>query len=130
MHFNELLKGRKVVILRFNKIMRKQSIAHLIAGIVVILHGIDQLEVYSGKPFFYFLMGVLMIFVEIKNDSVTKFSKTLVNSFYFIEAAVIVFIAFRNFEVYKKYIPSIYSLGRASYLYVGFNKLTKKSSKQ
>ena len=129
MQLKELMKGRKVVILRFNKIMRKQSIAHLLASIVVILHGIAQLEVHSGKPFFFFLMGVLMIFVEIKNDTVTKFSKTLVNSFYFIEAVVIFFIAVRYFKLGKKYIPWIYSLASASYLYVGINKLAKKSSK-
>jgi hypothetical protein len=109
--------------------MKKHSIAHLISGIVVILHGIADLEVHHGKPLFYFLMGILMIFVGVKNDAVAKFSKTLANSFYFIEAIVIFFIAFHFFELGKKFIPWIYTISGVLYFYVGIKNLKKKTTK-
>jgi len=45
-----LFKGRKVVILRFNKLMTKHSIAYLISGTVLVLHDIAYL---AGTPYLY-----------------------------------------------------------------------------
>jgi hypothetical protein len=108
-----------------NSSIDKKKIAHLLSGVTVVLHGVADLEVANGHPWFYFLLGSLMIVLAFTHHQIEKFSNLLANSFYFFEAAVLLFICIHYFEIGKKYLPYPYLFSSIAYVIIGI-KLIKK----
>ena len=79
--------------------------AHFLAGFVVILHGIGELDHAHGSPLFFFIAGLLMILVAAFHHRIQSIVGSGESILFFIEAAVQLFIVFHYFERGKKALP-------------------------
>lgn len=97
--------------------------AHFLAGLVVILHGIGELDNMHGSPLFFFVAGFLMLLVAAFHHRVQTMVGSGESILFFIEAAVQLFIVFHYFERGKKYLPIAHLLATCMYVYVGYIRL-------
>jgi len=100
--------------------------AHFLAGFVVILHGIGELDHLHGSPMFFFIAGILMLLVAAYHDRVHKMLGNTEGILFFIEAAVQLFIVFHYFERGKKALPFAHLFAAGIYTYVGYCRLLGK----
>lgn len=100
--------------------------AHFLAGLVVILHGIGELDYAHGSPVFFFIAGILMLLVAAFHHRIQRIVGNGESILFFIEAAVQLFIVFHYFERGKKYLPFAHLLATCIYVYVGYTRLLGK----
>lgn len=99
------------------------KLAHLISGLVVLLHGIAELDKSHGSPWFFFIAGTLMVLVAAFHHQVEKKLKNGEGILFFIEGAVQFFIAMHYLEAGKKALPLTHMFAATLYCYVGYLKL-------
>ncbi|MBL7925004.1 MAG: hypothetical protein JNL88_12455 [Bacteroidia bacterium] len=107
--------------------MKKENLyksAHLLSGVVVLLHGIGELDRVHGSPSFFFIAGTLMMLTAVFHHQVERRLGNGESIIFFIEAAVQLFIAFHYFEAGKKALPFAHLFCTLLYVYVGYLKLT------
>lgn len=97
--------------------------AHFLAGLIVILHGIGELDYTQGSPLFFFVAGILMLFVAAFHHRIQTWVGSGESILFFIEAVVQLFIVFHYFERGKKYLPIAHLLATCMYVYVGYIRL-------
>jgi len=97
--------------------------AHFLAGFVVILHGIGELDYTHGSPVFFFVAGILMLLVAAFHHRVQAIFGNGESILFFIEAAVQLFIVFHYFERGKKALPFAHFFAACMYVYVGYIRL-------
>ncbi|MBK9637597.1 MAG: hypothetical protein IPO63_07185 [Bacteroidetes bacterium] len=100
--------------------------AHFLAGFVVILHGIGELDYAHGSPWFFFVAGFLMILVAAFHHRIQSMIGSGESILFFIEAAVQLFIVFHYFERGKKALPFAHLFAAGIYVYVGYIRLLGK----
>ncbi len=106
--------------------MKKENLyktAHFLSGVVVILHGISEMDKTHGTPLFFFIAGILMLLVAAFHHRVEKWLKNWEGLLFFIEGAVQFFIAIHYFEYGKKALPYAHLFTGTMYCYVGYLKL-------
>lgn len=106
--------------------MKKEKLykfAHFLAGFVVVLHGIGELDRSHGSPAFYFMAGALMILVAIYHHKIQSVIGNGESVIFFLESAVQLFIAFHYFEAGKKALPITHLFAAVMYAYVGYIRL-------
>ncbi|MBK7964281.1 MAG: hypothetical protein IPK10_02480 [Bacteroidetes bacterium] len=81
--------------------------AHFLAGFVVILHGIGELDHAHGSPLFFFIAGLLMILVAAFHHRIQSIVGSGESILFFIEAAVQLFIVFIILNEVRKPYPSL-----------------------
>jgi hypothetical protein len=99
------------------------KLAHFLAGFVVILHGIGELDHAHGSPVFFFVAGSLMFLVAAFHHRVQAIFGSGESILFFIEAAVQLFIVFHYFERGKKFLPVAHLFAACMYVYVGYIRL-------
>lgn len=97
--------------------------AHFLAGFIVILHGIGELDQTHGSPIFFFIAGILMLLVAAFHHRVQAIFGSGESVLFFIEAAVQLFIVFHYFERGKKFLPIAHLFAASLYVYVGYVRL-------
>jgi hypothetical protein len=102
------------------------KLAHIISGVVVLLHGIGEMDKGHGVPWFYFIAGALMIMVAAFHNQVEKRLGSGEGIIFFIEAAVQAFIVMHYVEAGKKALPIAHAISTLIYAYVGYLKLTNQ----
>ena len=109
--------------------MKKEKLsklAHTISGVVVLLHGIGEMDRGHGIPWFYFIAGTLMILVAAFHHQVEKKLGSGEGIIFFIEAAVQAFIVMHYSEAGKKALPAMHAFSALVYAYVGYLKITNQ----
>ena len=109
--------------------MKKENLsklAHIISGVVVLLHGIGEMDRGHGIPWFYFIAGALMILVAAFHHQVEKSLGSGEGIIFFIEAVVQAFIVMHYIEAGKKALPAAHAFSALVYAYVGYLKITNQ----
>ena len=102
------------------------KLAHIISGVVVILHGIGEMDKGHGVPWFFFIAGALMLLVAVFHHQVEKKLGSGEGVIFFIEAAVQAFIMMHYIEAGKKALPLAHGFTTLMFAYVGYMKLSKQ----
>ena len=102
------------------------KLAHIISGVVVVLHGIGEMDKGHGIPWFFFIAGGLMFLVAVFHHQVEKRLGSGEGIIFFIEAAVQAFIVMHYIEAGKKALPMAHAFTTVMYAYVGYLKLTNQ----
>lgn len=109
--------------------MKKEKLsklAHFISGVVVVLHGIGELDKGHGVPWFFFVAGGLMFLVAAFHHKVEKHLGSGEGVIFFIEAAVQAFIMMHYIESGKRALPVAHGFAVLMFAYVGYLKLTNQ----
>jgi hypothetical protein len=104
----------------------QSQITHLIAGLLVILHGVNEWDKTYGSPAFYLVSGVLMLLLFYYQPGAEKRIGSAFGLVFLIEAVILIFIAFHYFEVGKGALPFAYLLIAAFYLSAGWTRINSK----
>ena len=102
------------------------KVAHIISGVVVILHGIGEMDKGHGIPWFFFITGILMLMVAVFHHPVEKKLGSGEGIVFFVESAVQAFIVMQYLEAGKKALPFAHGFATVLYAYVGYMKLTNQ----
>ncbi len=109
---------------------RLQKMMHFLAGVLVILHGLEDFESGYGSIFFYLVMGLTMLTLAFFQHGMEKKNPKLSGIIYWVEAIIIFFIAFAKFEEFKKFLPLVYIGIGILYFVSGYSMIIKKIKKR
>ncbi len=98
---------------------RHFKLLHFLAGILLILQGLDRLEIDHAHPLFFIVFGAAVGSVGLFHDSLVKNYQVTAAMIYWLEALMILFIAFHYFEIGKKYLPILYIGLVIYYIFIG-----------
>lgn len=107
---------------------------HLIAGLLVILHGVNECDKFHGSPLFYFISGSIMLLLFFCQATLEKRPGSSIGLIFLMEAVILSFIAFCYFELGKSALPLAYILIAAFFFSAGWTRMNGyrkiKTSKQ
>lgn len=105
---------------------RLQKMMHFLAGVLVILHGLEDFESGYGSTLFYLILGLAMLTMAFFQNGMEKKNPKLSGLIYWMEAIIIFFIAFEKFEEFKKFLPMVYIGIGILYFISGYSMMMKK----
>lgn len=105
-------------LLKGNAKERVNSLAHYLAGIVIILKGVDKAEHFKEHPFitaFFFIMGFFILFANYKHHYFENKFKDFRVMMFLCEGIVLSIVTWYYFSEGKKALPIAYLF--ATFLY-------------
>ena len=102
-----------------------KKLGHILAGFLILLHGIGKIETDEHFPWFYFIMGFIVLTLALFHEKIEAISKYTDGIFCFIESIMVFFIAIDLFEADKKFLPWFYVIASLMYFYAGYRLISK-----
>ena len=93
------------------------------------VQGLDRLDSEHGHPMFFILTGVLIAAIGLIHNKIVKDAPKSTAVCFWVEALMLLFIAFSYFEAGKKYTPFIYIALVVIYIFIGYIILKPKARK-
>ena len=109
---------------------RLQTFGHIIAGVVVLLHGATEFEEYQvAFGIFYILFGIAFISLALMHRRLEHRFPDISTYFFFIEGLILFLTAFKYIHEHKQYLQYAYFLSGIIYFVVGYLFRKRKSGK-
>ncbi len=105
--------------------LKPKKLGHILAGFLILLHGIEKVETDELFPWFYFIMGFIVLTLALFHDKIESISKYTDAIFCFIESIMVFFIAIDMFEANKKFLPWFYVFASLMYFFAGYRLISK-----
>jgi predicted MFS family arabinose efflux permease len=110
-----------------------QGLAHYLAGLVIILKGVDKVEHFSEHPIitiFLFVMGFFIIFATAKHHYFEKRFKDFKVLMFLCEGITLSIVTYYYFREGKKALPFAYLFATIMYFIMTAVTYTKKTKQQ
>lgn len=85
-----------------------QRIPHILAGIIILLHGYEKLDEGHGPYMFYFAAGLIFLSIAILHHKLSHRFRYVDTIFFIIEAVLSFIVAAEYFEAGKAGLPWAY----------------------
>lgn len=97
---------------------KSKKIAHIIAGVVILVHGYEKMEKGESSYWFFYLSGIIFILMALFHKQLVRRIKWGDGLFYLIEAGVLFIIAYDYWHHGKKALPITYLAAAMGYFIV------------
>ncbi len=97
---------------------KSKKIAHILAGVVILLHGYEKMEKSESSYWFFYLSGIVFILMALFHKQLVQKIKWADGLFYIIEAMVLFIIAYDYWHHGKKALPFAYLIAAIGYVIV------------
>ena len=97
---------------------KRKKWAHIIAGVVILLHGYEKLEKEESSYWIFFLFGIIFIMLAVFHKQLAQKIRWVDVIFYGIEALMLAVIAYDYWHHGKKGLPLAYSAAAIGYIVV------------
>src|SRR5688572_6667361 len=105
---------------------KRNKFAHILAGIVILLHGYEKWLHHSGTAWIFLFFGLLVFVLVIFHDRIHHRFPAIDVVFFLIEGTLMFVTAYYYFSHHKKYLPYAYLLAGFVYVCVTFFTLYKQ----
>lgn len=109
--------------------LKLEKLAHYLAGVVILLKGVDKAEHFGEHPFitlFFFVMGFFILFATAKHHYFEKRFKDFKVLMHLCEAITLAVVTWYYFHEGKKYLPYAYLAVTILYFVLAIVAFTKK----
>lgn len=107
---------------------KKARIAHIIAGLVILIHAYERFDAGHGPYWLFALAGFVFIFLAIFHHSLAHKFPWIDGVFFLIEGALSLVIAYEYFHVGKKALPIVYAATGIFQIFLAFWKIRNKKA--
>lgn len=104
---------------------KRKRIAHVIAGVVILIHAFERYETGHGSYVFFLIAGLVFIGVAIMHPVLERKFHWVDAVFFMIESCLSFIIAYEYFEAGKKALPFCYLAVAIFQLVLAFIKSKK-----
>jgi hypothetical protein len=104
---------------------KAQRIAHIGAGVVILIHSYDQLETGHGHPLFFLIAGLIFVSIAIAHPFLEKKFPWIDGVFFCIEALLSLIMCYEAFHHGKKAIPIAYLAAAGMQLFAAYKNSKK-----
>jgi len=92
-----------------NKEKRRQ-LAHILAGVVILIHAYDKYESHHGSPVFFTISGLVFLTIAVFHPLLEKRAPWLDGVFFIIEGILSLVVAYDYYHAGKIALPTAYLL--------------------
>ena len=101
---------------------RKEKFAHILAGVIILLHAYEKYESQKSSYIIFLLAGIIFLSIALLHHRLVKYFPYTDSIFFVIEAVLYTVIAVDYFHEGKKGLPWCYLLATLAYLAVAIVK--------
>ena len=101
---------------------KKEKFAHILAGIVILVHAYEKYDKHEGSYTAFIIAGVIFLGVALLHHRLVKSFPYIDGGFFVIESILYAIIAADYFSVGKKGLPWCYVIVTIIYLFIAFKK--------
>lgn len=109
---------------------KKRRIAHIIAGLTILLHGYERWSHGHGTGYFFFVAGIIFLLIARWHHQLLHRWPYIDSLFFLIESSLSFLIAWEYFSAGKKLLPAIYAIAALLQLSAIFIFYRKKARQQ
>lgn len=99
---------------------KKKNIAHIVAGIVILVHSFEKYESGHGSWLFFAIAGIVFISIALLHHTIERKAPWIDGIFFAIEGLLSLSIAYDYFHMGKKGLPLTYLAAGITQLTVAF----------
>ncbi|MBA4140225.1 MAG: hypothetical protein H0X70_06915 [Segetibacter sp.] len=104
---------------------KRKRIAHILAGIVILIHAYEKYEGGHNSYISFLVAGIIFLIIALFHPIIEKKAPWIDGVFFSIEAILSLIVAFDYFHVGKKALPIVYLLLGLFQFFIAFKKSRK-----
>lgn len=105
---------------------KKARIAHIVAGLVILIHAFERFDAGHGPYWLFALAGIVFILLAIFHHSIVHRFPWIDGVFFLIEGILSLVIAYEYFHAGKKALPIVYAATGVFQVFLAFWKMRDK----
>lgn len=102
---------------------KKARIAHIIAGLVILIHAYEKFVAGHGPYWLFAIAGIVFILLAVFHHSLAQKFPWIDGVFFLIEGILSLVVAFEYFHAGKKALPIVYSATGVFLVFLAFWKM-------
>lgn len=104
---------------------KRKRYAHIVAGIVILIHAYEKYESGHGSPLLFTIAGTVFLAIAILHPVIEKKAPWIDGVFFLIEGILSLFVAVDYFHLHKKALPFAYLLLALFQFFMAFTRSKK-----
>lgn len=107
---------------------KRKKFAHILAGIVILIHAYEKWEHHSGTWWVFFFFGLLVFTLVVFHNRIHHRFPGIDAGFFLIEGVLMFVTSYYYFSHDKKLLPYCYLLVGVAYIVMSFVRFKKKQA--